>query len=292
MSDRRDPATQDRERLEQFLEWRRAQGRRRGALGRRRLLSMAGKVALGVVAVALVMWWTARALDTRPRVTSATRSAPAAGAAIPSGSRPASADPDAPAAASATSSPVPPDRASGQEGALGERAPAVERPRVTTRRPPPVELRASEAQAAPQRGPSKEPRLPALDDGAQPSDLEAAVGPPRLAARVREQPMTPTLMRSAPRGVAPDAPDEGLTAAAPSALSTPPLPPTGTVDMRPTSHFPVGETPGDRRLETLKRLVGYIPEVRAGKAIIRWMKSQPPAEQRPQQPEPQPLQAQ
>ena len=45
--------------------------------------------------------------------------------------------------------------------------------------------------------------MPALDDGAQPSDLEAAVGPPRLAARVREQPMTPVLMRSAPRGVAP-----------------------------------------------------------------------------------------
>jgi hypothetical protein len=266
MSDRQDPATQDRERLEQFLEWRRAQGRRRGALGRRHLLSVAGTVAFGVVAVALVMWWTARALDTRQRVTSATRSAPAAGATMPSGSRPASALPNAPAAASATSRPVPPDRASGQERALVERAPAVHRPRVTTRRPPPVELPAREAQAAPQRGPSNEPRLPALDDGARPSDLEAAV--------------------------APDAPDEGLTAAAPSALSTPPLPPTGTVDIPPTSHFPVGETQGDRRLETLKRLVGYIPEVRAGKAIIRWMKSQPPADRRPQQPEPQLLQAQ
>jgi hypothetical protein len=31
-------------------------------------------------------------------------------------------------------------------------------------------------------------------------------------------------------------------------------------------------------METVKRLIGYIPEVRLGRAIVRWVKSQPPAD--------------
>jgi hypothetical protein len=304
MSDGQDPATKDRERLEHFLEWRRAESKRRSALGRRRLLSVAGTVALAVVAVALVMWWAARALETRERVASAmrrvpaaTRGAPAAGATTPSFKVPGPASPQAPPAI-VTPRSAPGDRAPEQDWAGVERAPAVERPPGATRRTPPIALPARrsadsvrEAHAPRQQATSKDPRVPASDDNGQPSDLSAAVGPPPPAVRVPEGPIMRPPMPHAPRGVAADTPGEGLTAAAPSSLPAPPPPLMPAVGLPPTPHVPIAEASGDRKLETLKRLVGYIPEVRAGKAIIRWIKSQPPVDAAPRQPEPQPPQA-
>jgi hypothetical protein len=52
----------------------------------------------------------------------------------------------------------------------------------------------------------------------------------------------------------------------------------------PSSRLPaspgLARATGERSetLETVKWLVGYIPEVRAGKAIVRWVKSQPPVD--------------
>jgi hypothetical protein len=48
----------------------------------------------------------------------------------------------------------------------------------------------------------------------------------------------------------------------------------------------VAAKPLPQPLETLKRWAEYVPEVRMGKAIIRWVQSQPPAEAQPPQPEP------
>jgi len=70
------------------------------------------------------------------------------------------------------------------------------------------------------------------------------------------------------------------TAAAPDmtvAMSTPQAEPRADI----------AKDPRPKKVETLKRLVGYIPEVRLGKAIAHWVKSQPPVdpESRPPKPE-------
>ena len=45
-------------------------------------------------------------------------------------------------------------------------------------------------------------------------------------------------------------------------------------------------------IERLKKWVDYVPEVRAGKAIYRWVRSQPPVESQPTpQPESRPPQS-
>jgi hypothetical protein len=95
---------------------------------------------------------------------------------------------------------------------------------------------------------------------------------------------------------------EGGTAATAAPLSPAVQPPRDSVDPRgealgatrsttttasapvtvPLSRMPAAPGPDRAKgarsetLETVKWLVGYIPEVRAGKAIVRWVKSQPP----------------
>ena len=71
------------------------------------------------------------------------------------------------------------------------------------------------------------------------------------------------------------------TSLPPVAVVTPAVPPVPRADIAKS------QRPGT--METVKRLVGYIPEVRAGKAIYRWVKSQPPADPgaRPSPPSPQ-----
>jgi hypothetical protein len=71
------------------------------------------------------------------------------------------------------------------------------------------------------------------------------------------------------------------TSLPPVAVVTPALPPVPRADIAKS------QRPGT--METVKRLLGYIPEVRAGKAIYRWVKSQPPADPgaRPSTPSPQ-----
>jgi hypothetical protein len=79
------------------------------------------------------------------------------------------------------------------------------------------------------------------------------------------------------------------TASEPPAAVTPevaPRTPPATVAVPPATPPPAASPVAPRRssdlaredrLETLKRWVGYIPEVRLGKAVARWVKSQPPA---------------
>jgi hypothetical protein len=71
------------------------------------------------------------------------------------------------------------------------------------------------------------------------------------------------------------------TSLPPVAVVAPGLPPVPRADVAKS------QRPGT--METVKRLIGYIPEVRAGKAIYRWVKSQPPADPgpRPSTPSPQ-----
>ncbi|MGH9330128.1 MAG: hypothetical protein ACRD09_06780, partial [Vicinamibacterales bacterium] len=65
MNGNQDPATEDRERLERFLEQRRAEGRERAALRRRWFRSVAVAASLGFVIGALVTWLTAGPRETR-----------------------------------------------------------------------------------------------------------------------------------------------------------------------------------------------------------------------------------
>jgi hypothetical protein len=47
----------------------------------------------------------------------------------------------------------------------------------------------------------------------------------------------------------------------------------------------VAVKPLPQPLQTLKRWVEYVPEVRVGKAILRWVRSQPPPDAEPPPPE-------
>ena len=72
--------TDDRERLDRYLEWRRAEGRGRSARRRRRLRLGAGAAGIGVVAVAGVAWLRGDALTRSPAPPVAQQTAPAVGA--------------------------------------------------------------------------------------------------------------------------------------------------------------------------------------------------------------------
>jgi hypothetical protein len=60
------------------------------------------------------------------------------------------------------------------------------------------------------------------------------------------------------------------TAPPPGAAVTPAVPPVPRAD--------IAKSQRSEAMETVKRLIGYMPEVRAGKAIYRWVKAQPPAD--------------
>lgn len=65
-------------------------------------------------------------------------------------------------------------------------------------------------------------------------------------------------------------PDGAATSLRPVAVVTPAMPPVPRADVAKS------QRPGT--MERVKRLIGYMPEVRAGKAVYRWVKSQPPAD--------------
>src|SRR5919106_1782015 len=70
------------------------------------------------------------------------------------------------------------------------------------------------------------------------------------------------------------------TSLPPVAVVTPALPPVPRGD--------IAKSQRAGRMGTGKRLIGYMPEVRAGKAIYRWVNSQPPADAGPRPPTPSP----
>jgi len=97
---------------------------------------------------------------------------------------------------------------------------------------------------------------------------------PPTAPTVTVEPPTVVVERPARRAAGPtvvvEPPARRAAAPAPApAVATPPSAPS---------------EPGDR-LETLKRLAGYIPEVWLARTVARWVKTQPPGETAPAPPE-------
>jgi hypothetical protein len=66
-----------------------------------------------------------------------------------------------------------------------------------------------------------------------------------------------------------------------AAVAPPPPAPPAASPAAPAAPRAAATPESEDRLETLKRWVGYMPEVRLGKAIYRWVKSQPPAGELP-----------
>lgn len=286
----KDTSKEDRERLERFLEWDRA---RRRAVRRRSLRYVGGMAFLGVVAVGLVAWLTHEGGDTQGRVDVELRrgGAPAEDVgAVSDGSRAALTRGAPPAAVESLPEAPKADR---HDTAPHERGPGSDGARVAARatsRPG----RATEPRALP-RSPSPPPRAPA--DPNQRPDV-AAPGAPSAppAASITSPSETPAPMVSTPPNEttatreAPGTRGEPITAIAPAAA--PPLPPptvaapqvptpTPATPPSPSALQPDVADPWPDRVATLKRWVGYIPEVRLGKAIVRWVKSQPPPESEP-----------
>jgi hypothetical protein len=269
MSDRLDPESEERERLERFLKWRQAVGRNRGAADRRSLFFVVGTVALGVVAVVLIVTLMGRSFDAPGHLASERTRAPAEDVATQSRDSVSAVSPSSPDVGG-SSSLKPSDSVGGAEAVAIERAPVEKRPPVEPPRPARIEPRAPrrpkepiEARALPQRPPpSQQPQLP--QDLAQPADVTAAASPP---------PPTPVPAPHDPAGTR----GEAVGVAASSAA----LSPTLTVATPAMSAVPgpdIAKDPRSETIETLKRLIGYIPEVRLGRAIVRWVKSRPPVD--------------
>ena len=172
MSDGKDPTTENREPLEQFLTWRRANVSRRAAR-RRRWFGYVAVVLLAVSGVALVTWVTESARDARGRVTVERRQAP----------------PESVAAASHDS--APPARLSAPPaGPVIERTPAEEGSRVTARGTPRIEpLERSSGAGQTRTLPPRQPSSllsPVAEDPSQTSDVAVGVPMPDASLRLNE----------------------------------------------------------------------------------------------------------
>jgi len=302
-----DPVKNDREQLERFLEWKRAQQRDRRARTRSSLLYVAATVSLGVGggSLALVVWLTAGAGDMRQRPAAEARREPVAD--VPASPAPPGPRATAPvagraprrsSAASEVGAPPHRPRSSPPRPALPERPP----PGVTaTATPPPPspparEPLAAEAPAAlPQSAQTPAAPPPASENVQGPRPAPALVRQPTPATVASEGPSIPTRevapepptpipppMVHRPPGVIPGA--EALHALRRQTLSTavpdpaPAWSSTLTVPPPAPRAAPVAvSAPQSETVEALKRLVNYMPEVRVGKAIVRWVKAQPPA---------------
>jgi len=94
------------------------------------------------------------------------------------------------------------------------------------------------------------------------------------------QPETP--VAAAPSSANPPAFSRAPSVAA-VAPSPSPLPPA-TAAGRPSATAAAKERSDESTIETMKRLADYMPEVRLGKAIYRWVKSQPRRERQSLEP--------
>ena len=325
MAGTRDAASEERERLERFLEWRHATGREPGSFGWRWLSYVAGIVVLGVIVVALSALLTGDLRGTRGRLANAPE-------------RLASESPSAPA------QDITPSAAPTSEVSLPERPSPIERAEPSAPRPP------SEALALPLRSPaspraSVSPRptpeersqpfdvvAPALAPGAQDSSSESRTEGASIAPPTPPPSSPPILLGAAPSAAPPPPPPPPPTqavpnaapaeppvsnppVAAPSAAPGEPLSGTPTAAARPITAGPappppppaapvkpaprpvpapeVATKPLPEPIETVKRLIEripelieHIPEVKVGRAIRRWVTSQPAADPAPPPPEP------
>jgi hypothetical protein len=190
-------------------------------------------------------------------------------------------------------------------GELPERSPSSALPRLRENPPdagPPFHVSAVPLPPRPIPAPLDQPQMPSKSVGAAgPSTASSptvvtleipSVPPADLPKEVTATEVTATkdvaaagapFSPPAPPTLASNTPHEAASVhiAPPVAVVTPALPPVPRADIAKS------QRPGT--METVKRLIGYMPEVRAGKAIYRWVKSQPPADlgARPSMPSPQ-----
>jgi hypothetical protein len=182
-----------------------------------------------------------------------------------------------------------PPRQAVAAGELPERSPSSALPRLRENPPdvgPSFHVRAVPLPPRPIPAPLDQPQMPSESDGA--AGPSTASSPTVVTVEVRSAPAADlpkevTTTKDVAAAGAPfppqpvpatptNPPHEAASVhfAPPVAVVTPALPPVPPADIAKS------QRPGT--METVKRLIGYMPEVRAGKAIYRWVKSQPPAD--------------
>ena len=308
-----DPDYEDRERLKQFLQWREAH---RAAPDRRVLFLCVGTV-LGVLASLVVGTLVKSSLEKPARLATEQTRPPAQPAAPPrkaASDRAASRDA---VGASVEREPSKSHEAQTAAVDLEPAEERVHtKPQRSARIEARPESQPAGARELPERSPtSASPRLREdLPDLGPSSSVTALPLPPRSIRAPLDQPQrasesagaaaassptaivvtpavpsvaAPDLAKeiTAPKDVAAGAPppvqpvpaplDAGntlreATAPPPVAAVTPAVPPVPRAD--------IAKSQRSEAMETVKRLIGYMPEVRAGKAIYRWVKAQPAAD--------------
>ena len=338
MASRRDPAAEERERLERFLEWRRAVGRERRPSRWRWLANVAGILVLGVIVAALSSLLAGDLRSGRQRL------ATPAPFATPERFAPSVPVPSAETTVSAPLDTAPPDE---PVAPLEVAAPAASDQDTEALELP---ARPETASRARRSAPSLPPP-PLLSAGERP--LPASLpGIPELHEQPRTSPGRGSVLRDALDGFDQRAGQETPPASAPATTPTMPPPlstgptveihvsktptsapspstapslatatPSGSVSPRATARAAPGSwlpapsssrvtpdvpAPGKpapppaaiastpevtpkvlpRPVETLRRLIEYIPEIRVGRALARWMSSQPPPDRGQAPPEP------
>jgi WAS/WASL-interacting protein len=286
MNDSQD--SDERARLERYLEWRRAEGRDRRATGARWLFYAAGTVIVGLVLAASVTLMTARARDTRQRVASASRRAPVDSLARRSD------DARAPVPrAMPSTSPANASRAEkfdeNADGASAVPTPPKARERVATPRPARPERAAPMSARGDRSLPHPAaPAAPQAVAGARPEakdgkEVVVVVAPAQRSATAssapEESPAPPPEMANPIVTVLP--PPSPRRDATPEPVPSPAASPARVS----VTDKPIAVEPGSDTLDTIKRYVGYIPEVRLGKAIVGWVKRHPAAAPAPREAE-------
>jgi hypothetical protein len=272
-----DSLMDERERLEQYLAWRRAERRdRRGRLYRRLRLAGGATLALLVIAlgVGLAGWPRATKRDVAglpahtPRVEPRTVASPPAPSLSTREALPSIMSDETPSAPPSRSRErvASPPRARPRPGvpaAPRTTAAAASRPEASGESSAPAASGSSEPAQRSGEGPSPGGAVSA-------AAKEVIVTPAPAPEVVVTPPPRPTVIVEPPAPPASSAPVAGPASTAPPVIAAP----SPTAPAEP----PTGAGPSDERLERLKRLAGYIPEVWLARSISRWMKAQPPGE--------------
>jgi len=254
----------DRERMEQYLAWRRAEGKdRRGRVRRRlRLAGVLGAVTLLVSALGIAVGGRPH-LDT-PDIVRAP-SDPGGGAAVAD-----RADAPAPAMPSLSAQAPAPDHAA----AAAPAAPVpVSRVRVSR------SARSSSVKDLPARS------APVRRNSATPADTSTyALASPPAGHGASSSAAAEVVVTPAPAPTVVVEPPPVVIVEPPAAGPTPPVAVTdSTAPTAPMEAAPVVSAPGP--IQRLKALTGYIPEVWLARRVARWVEQQPPGELAPAPPE-------
>jgi hypothetical protein len=259
----------ERQRLDEYLAWRQTQRKEQRARLYRRARVAGTVIVLMVLTTALAFavagWPRAARRDVARLPVAPERLTPPAPA-------PSLSTRETPRASS--SIPTPP-------------ASAPAEPRVTSRRSLPPAARRTPADTAspsPSASMSSATAEPETPRNAPPEVVVQPPGSPAPRVVVVDPPPAPTVKVEPPPTVVVEQPARRAA------------PPTVIVD-RPARRAaapaptPGGATPQnapaapEERMDTLKRLTGYIPEVWLARTVARWVKTQPPGETAPPPPE-------